>query len=90
MTMTKADKELLKRMSFLRDLLKDLGANLSGYDPGVSDYLPDGLRGEGYWGESLSFDGNEWKWLEPLLVELRDRRKTAPEYIRFARVKRSR
>lgn len=69
--LTKEDKALIARMGFLRELLKEFGATLAGYDPGVTAFLPDGRRGNGYMGESLAFDGNEWAWLEPLLLELR-------------------
>ena len=70
---------IIKRMEFLRDLLKEFGAVLSGYDPGVTAYLPNHPRGEGYMGESLDFNKCEWRWLEPLLIELRQVRLAAAE-----------
>ena len=78
MTRAKGDKALLARMKELRELLSEFGATLCGYNPGVTAFLPNNIRGEGWMGESLSFDGIEWAWLEPLLKELRDRRKRGP------------
>jgi len=72
--MTKTEA-LLNRMDELRSLLKEFGAVLSGFDPGISACLP-GQKGNGYWGETLNFNGVEWTWLEPLLIELRNYRKT--------------
>ena len=69
------DRALCLRMKFIRELLSEFGAKLSGYDPGVTAYLDGKCRGDGYFGEHLSFDSKEWAWLEPLLVELRERRK---------------
>lgn len=71
------DKALAERMMFLRELFKEFGAQLSGYDPGVTAYLPGRPRGRGYMGEQLAFEDMEWAWLEPLLVELRELRKKA-------------
>jgi len=77
--MTKTEREenkkICNRATFLRELLKEFGAVLCGFDPGASAMVK-GVsgKGDGYWGEQLSFDGLEWKWLEPLLVELRERR----------------
>lgn len=66
--MKKAEKlELIKRMDFLRDLLKEFGLELRGYDPGVM---------ASHYGTLLEFDYKEWKWLEPLLIELREARKS--------------
>lgn len=87
--MTKLEREECKRLIAERDELRDIlgafGATLSGWDPGVTAYLPNEIRGDGYMGESLTFDGIEWAWLKPLLIELRDRRMTAPDYIRFSK-----
>lgn len=66
---------IVARMDELRDLLKEFGASLGGYDPGVTAYLPNKHRGVGYMGESLDFNHTEWAWLEPLLVELRGLRR---------------
>ena len=68
----------VKRMAFLRRLLKENGLILSGYDPGVL-----ALRNTGFKDHdgrdrcvSLNFDRAEWNWLEPLLIELRRLRRT--------------
>ena len=67
-------------------LLEEFGLQLHGFDPGVTAFYT-GTRsenapflggiGRGYWGEPFSFSSIEWKWLKPLLQELRDRRKAA-------------
>ncbi len=36
-----------------------------------------GMPGQGAWGEPISFSRVEWRWLKPLLEELRERRKVA-------------
>lgn len=62
-----------------RDLLAEFGAQLHGWDPGVTAYLKetDRIRGQGAgaFGEQLSFSRAEWTWLRPLLAELRELRK---------------
>ncbi len=63
--MTATDRETVARMDYLRELLKEFGATLRGYDPGIAA-IHNGTR--------LDFEGAEWAWLEPLLVELRERR----------------
>jgi len=70
------NKRIAKMADELRDLLAEFGAHLSGFDPGVSAYLPGEARGVGYCGENLDFNYSEWKWLKPLLEELRDARKS--------------
>ena len=67
------NRKIRERAKQLRELLREFGAVLSGFDPGASAMIK-GVpgKGDGYWGEQLSFTGLEWKWLEPLLVELRD------------------
>lgn len=67
-------RRLIKERNSLRSLLKEFGARLAGWDPGVTALLP-GLRGDGYFGEALSFSQTEWDWLRPLLEELRRLRK---------------
>lgn len=66
----------LVRMKEIRELLAEFGLRLCGYDPGVTASLIDSpeTAGRGYWGEAISFEHNEWKWLEPLLNELRQLR----------------
>jgi hypothetical protein len=74
--MKKADRDLVKRIKSIRELLKEFGATAYGYDPGVLAHTG---RGNGNWGESLCFSGVEWSWMEPLLVELREARKLKSE-----------
>lgn len=47
-------------------------------DSGLAGGLMMGISGRGYWGEPIAFSRIEWRWLKPLLEELRDRRKTNP------------
>lgn len=76
------DKRILERMKAERELLAEFGAQLHGSDPGISAYLARKDfskqtvkgQGRGYFGEDLSFTAGEWKWLRPLLEELRDLR----------------
>jgi hypothetical protein len=78
--MTKTDKAIVARMKEIRDLLVEFGAQLVGYDPGVTaDIVGRRLErsgcGAGWAGEHMAFDGTEWAWLEPLLKELQACRK---------------
>lgn len=76
-------KDVGKRMDEIDALLREFGATLSGYDPGVTArFLEEaknpralGYDGSGAFGEPLSFSRAAWAWLEPLLVELREARK---------------
>lgn len=72
-------REIINRANHLRTLLQEFGAQLYGFDPGVSAQLIDypEARGHGAFSEPLSFNSTEWQWLEPLLVELRELRKKA-------------
>jgi len=62
------------------ELLAEFGAQLHGFDPGVTAFIGErpqmivSGQGRGAWGENLSFTREEWKWLRPLLEELRDLR----------------
>lgn len=38
-----------------------------------------GTAGAGYWGEPIALNGYEWAWLEPLLIELQQKRKQLAE-----------
>lgn len=75
--MTAEDRKLVARMKEIRELIAEFGLTLRGFDPGVTASFKDNpaIRGRGYWGEAVSFDTNEWKWLEPLLKELLEYRK---------------
>jgi hypothetical protein len=68
MKMTARDKAVGKRMKEIRDLLRDFGLLLHSYDPGVTCYRVDNK------GALLDFGRDEWELLEPLLIELRERR----------------
>lgn len=73
--------ETSQRMNEINTLLNEFNADLHGFNPGVTAYIRDqkpcyiGTAGAGYMGEHLDFSRIEWKWLEPLLIELRDLRK---------------
>lgn len=64
-------KAIVTKADFLRTLLKEFGLELRAFDPGVTAVNPiEG--GRGWWdGSNMDFSAAEWKWLEPLLVELR-------------------
>lgn len=84
--MTAEDRKLLARMKEIRELIAEFGLTLSGYDPGITAILKANpkLCGDGWGGEPITFDGTEWKWLEPLLQELHVRRKNqAPDVERL-------
>lgn len=51
------------------DLLRELGATLTGMQPGASVYV--GANG---CGSTFSMDDACWNWLRPLLLELQERR----------------
>jgi hypothetical protein len=72
--LTADEKRSLEALKADRELLGLFGARLVGHDPGVTANYRDGVQGDGYAGEQLSFNNLEWAWLRPLLVELRDRR----------------
>ncbi len=81
MRQTQADKELCARMTEIRELVKEFGLTLCGFDPGISAYVdgrPD-LR-PSTWNGPFKLDDVEWAWLEPLLVELRSRRQSVPTF----------
>jgi len=77
--MTAEDLKLVARMKEIRELIAEFGLVLYGHDPGITATLKDnpGLRGDGWGGEPITFEAIEWKWLEPILVELRRRRQEA-------------
>jgi hypothetical protein len=71
-------QKIITRMKEIKELLSEFGLRLSGFDPGVSATFEDKtVRGDGYFGEPIQFNGTEWAWLEPLLIELRDHRKNS-------------
>lgn len=74
--MTAADKALVARMKEIRELIKEFGLTLCGYDPGISAYVDSRPKLiPSSWNGPFKLDDIEWAWLEPLLVELRMRRK---------------
>ena len=77
MSRTKKETQaIIKRMTFVRRLLKENGLELSGYDPGVTAFRKVGkdiFGGDRF--VSLDFERAEWAWLEPLLLELRKLRR---------------
>lgn len=79
MKLSAEDRKLVARMKEIRELISEFGLTLSGYDPGITAMLKErpALRGDGWGGEAITFDDPEWKWLEPLLKELRFLRMTA-------------
>lgn len=73
MKRTKAEvKAIVARSKHLRELLDYFGLVLVGFDPGVSARNPNAT--DYFKRLSYNFDSQEWAWLEPLLVELRDLR----------------
>jgi len=78
---TKEDKAVCDRMTEIRDLIKEFGLTLCGFDPGISAYVD--ARPElrpSTWNGPFKLDDVEWAWLEPLLVELRSRRHGVPTF----------
>ena len=75
----KETKAILKRMTFVRRLLKENGLILAGYDPGVLAVRRIGKNPftKQWHTVSLNFESAEWGWLEPLLLELRKLRRTS-------------
>lgn len=76
MNQSAEDKKLCARMKEIRDLIKEFGLTLVGYDPGISaavDAKP--KLAWDRWSGPIRLNQNEWEWLEPLLQELRMRRK---------------
>jgi len=63
---SRAETKAVARADELRGLLREFGLTLAGFDPGVL------VQTEA--GGSLQFDGAQWRFLEPLLMELRERR----------------
>src|SRR5690606_30829358 len=89
------DRLIKQRMDEARELLAEFGLQLHGMDPGITAYFTDPRqprRGGGYFGEPFAIGRNEWMWLRPLLLELRDRRlamngdKDAAERIEFGEI----
>ena len=65
MATSKEKAEIVRRNDELRDLLAEFGATLVGWEPGVIAHAGN---------SRLDFGSAEWKWLEPLLSELRAKR----------------
>lgn len=81
--MGKSLEENLADMKEAELLLKEFGADLVGYDPGVSAVVPPppGKYSDDthYWtySKNLNFDGFHWAWIKPLLQELLEFRRNA-------------
>jgi hypothetical protein len=60
----KADRELIRRIETTRALLSEFGLQTYGYDPGVLCRDANGV--------TVDLDSSTWRWLEPLLIELRN------------------
>ena len=63
-------KAAVDRSIELRELLDEFGLTLHSFDPGVHAFLDEPFS------LSIHFDGQVWNWIEPLLKELRARRRT--------------
>lgn len=79
MKLSVEDKKLVARMKEIRELISEFGLTLYGHGAGITAHLKNDpkLRGDGWGGESITFNGIEWKWLEPLLKELQALRRLA-------------
>jgi len=64
--LSRQERQLVKRMDEIRDLLSHFGLRLHGYDPGVSARDSEG--------NYLSFEKVEWEWLEPILKQAKGRK----------------
>lgn len=82
MKQTADDKRICARMAEIRDLIKEFGLTLYGADPGITAFVDDrpNLKGGGRWSGPFKLEDVEWTWLEPLLKELRDRRRGVPTF----------
>jgi hypothetical protein len=63
--------KLAEEMKRCSELLKEFGLQVFAYSPGVQA-TPIGKEA---FKKSMSFDADEWRWLKPLLEELRDFRR---------------
>lgn len=71
------DNQIIAKMKEIRELLDEFGLHLGGYDPGVMAWTKQDETKEGHFvGETVQFDRAEWKWLEPILRELRNYRRS--------------
>jgi hypothetical protein len=66
----KSDREIVKRVNTTRRLLAEFGLRAYAYDPGV--LCKDAS------GATVDLDGAIWRWVEPLLKELRRYRAAPP------------
>ena len=69
----KEERAIFKRSQELCGLLDGVGLKLVGWEPGVTAMLP---KDDGTYGATFSFSADEWNWLEPILKELIEARKT--------------
>lgn len=68
----KQEREIVARMTEIRELLAEFGLVLSGYDPGITAYIRSepNAQGGGWAREPISLDHSEWKWIEPLFERI--------------------
>lgn len=86
-----SDRRTVARMTQIKRLLAYFGLELHGYtgngmperltayiikEPRAGFFV--GQEGGGYWGEPIAFNMYEWRWLEPLLIELKKKRGEQP------------
>jgi hypothetical protein len=62
------DKQIVERITKIQKLLAHFDVKAYAFDPGVRCYTIEPFLN--YTTCSLNFGHNEWKWLEPLLIEL--------------------
>tara|TARA_Y100000310_G_C20628610_1_gene787342 strand:+ start:1104 stop:1325 length:222 start_codon:yes stop_codon:yes gene_type:complete len=62
---------ITQRRDELKSLIEEFGAKLTTFDSGIQAIY---YSHESHRNETLNFDYWEWKWLEPLLTELKERR----------------
>ena len=75
--MTEHERKIVDRMKEIKELLDEFGLHLAGYDPGVMAWTKQEEDGFGHMvGDTIQFDRAEWKWLEPILRELRNYRRS--------------
>jgi hypothetical protein len=65
--LTPEQERLVARINATSELLSEFGVTAAAYDPGVQGYLDDPDRGS----QLIDIDGATWRWLKPLLEELR-------------------
>jgi hypothetical protein len=85
----KETDEIIKRSNFLREILKENGLTLSGFDPGVIAFKIAGVNpySKKQYCVALDFSSTVWEWLEPLLFELRNLRLNKADAERYCKLR---